>query len=96
MVGFASVGHLSGNYTVKDIVEATGISRYIERQITAFILEAGVSFVYQFNPRWHVFLEPSVQYSFAESAKNLLGQTQSMSNLNFSASSIRIGSTINL
>lgn len=95
-VGFVSVGQLQGEYMVQDVDEDQGVTRQVERRFSAIVAEIGVSFVYQLNPQWHLFLEPSTQVSMSESNQNLLGDNQSGGTIDFTATSIRLGSTINL
>ena len=91
-----SVGQLQGEYMVQDVDEDQGVTRQVERRFSAIVAEIGVSFVYQLNPQWHLFLEPSTQVSMSESNQNLLGDNQSGGTIDFTATSIRLGSTINL
>ena len=96
VVGFASIGQLLGRYEIQTVSENQGVTRQVERRLSGIIAEVGISFVYQLNPQWYLFLEPSTQVSMSESNKNLLGETQSGGTIDFTATSIRIGSTINL
>ena len=63
-----SVGQLQGEYMVQDVDEDQGVTQQVERRFSAIVAEIGVSFVYQLNPQWHLFLEPST-VSMSESVK---------------------------
>ena len=67
-----------------------GITNYVVRDFNAYCADFGVTFGYEFNPDWVIFMEAAYQISFDESLQNLAGVELSDPEIDLSGAMIQI------
>ncbi len=96
MAIFSSLGQFNGSYLIRQIIESQGITSYQERLISGTLIDFGVSFNYELNREWELFILAMYQFSMNETVSDIIGSDSSSAIVDLTGAAIQAGTSIQL